>query len=673
MSDNNKLSNLFADFDNLPKNEWEEIVNRDLNGKDYKKILKWKSTEGFEIEPFFVRDDIENLPYQKTAPGFSPFTRGGSAEPGWSVCERLFEHEPERANRQIKKYIEQEANSVFLRTEAYPDAGMLGGDLKGLQVQSQSDFDKLFQDIDLTTLVPLFDSGVSSPAILAMFLNHLEKSEFDQGSCKAHFYYDPFTWLAKHGSLPVEEPVIEQAISELAGYSNYKTLSANGLFYHSAGATIVQEIGILLATGSEFLQRAAENGVPVSDAADSFHVQISAGSLLFPEIAKLRALRTLWNKVVTAYDSNHKDSPLLIHSETSPRNKSVLDPYNNMLRVTTEALSAVVGGADFITVHPFDAEFREPNEFSKRISRNVHHILRHEAHLSKVTDPGAGSYYLEKLTDKIAEQSWEFFQMIENQGGIVKALEGRMIQDAIKASHDQKQEAFDKQKKSMIGVNKHPNPDEELPKTFYRSEFTDSLHQTDFEMSDDTENLIESLQSAFRNNAALGDIISKLLNPQKQWFQPVEPVRLSNRIEELRAAAKSFTSKEGRKPKAVLLLAGDKKMRKARASFSQNFLGCGGYEIEEFTADNDMTDRLNAIKKSGPDIVVLCSSDAGYDSLVKPFCDAFSEPAPILILAGYPDDKIDEYRSAGIDFFIHLKANLVETLQEIHKQLNIIR
>ena len=235
MSDNNKLSNLFADFDNLPKNEWEEIVSRDLNGKDYKKILKWKSTEGFEIEPFFVRDDIEDLPYQKTAPGFPPFTRGGSAEPGWSVCERLFEHEPERANRQIKKYIEQEANSVFLRTEAYPDAGMLGGDLKGLQVQSQSDFDKLFQDIDLTTLVPLFDSGVSSPAILAMFLNHLEKSEFDQGSCKAHFYYDPFTWLAKHGSLPVEEPVIEQAISELAGYSNYKTLSANGLFYHSAG------------------------------------------------------------------------------------------------------------------------------------------------------------------------------------------------------------------------------------------------------------------------------------------------------------------------------------------------------------------------------------------------------------------------------------------------------
>lgn len=672
MSEKNQLTNLFEDFENLSKTEWEEIIIKDLNGKEYKKILNWQSGEGFDILPFFVRDDIENNPFPSSEPGSPPFTRGRTSEPGWTVCERLYKHDPESGNRQIKKLIKQEAGSVLIKTEAYPDAGMLGGDLTGTQLQSQSDFDALFLDIDLKRLHPVFNSGVSTPAILAMYLNHLDKSDYDANSCKAHFCYDPFTWLAKHGSLPVEEQIINNTISELAGYRNYKTLSADGLFYHSSGATIVQEIGIILAIGSEFLQRATETGVAVPDAASSFHVRISAGSLLFPEIAKLRALRALWNKVVTAYDPDSNGSPLLIHSETSPRNKSALDPYNNMLRVTTEALSAVVGGADFITVNPFDAPFREPNDFSNRISRNVHHILRHEANLSKVTDPGAGSYYLENLTDKIAKQSWEFFQIIEKQGGIVKALEGRIVQDAIKDSHDKRQVSFDTQKKSMIGVNKYPRPDEELPKTFYRSEFTDSLHQTDFEMGDDTDNLIEALQSAFENDAALGDVISKLLNPQKQWFKPLEPARLSSTIEQLRAATKAFTKKEGRKPKAALLLAGDKKMRKARASFSQNFLGCGGYELEEFTVENDLNDTFNTILKNKPDIAVLCSSDAEYDSLVKPFCDAFSEAVPILILAGYPADKIEEYRSAGIHFFIHLKANLAETLQEIHKQLNII-
>ena len=673
MSEKNQLTNLFDDFDPLSKSDWEKIISRDLNGKEYKKILNWRSGEGFEILPFFVRNDIENNPFPKTVPGSAPFTRGRTTEPGWSICERLYEPDPEKGNRQIKKFIEQEADSVLIKTEAYPDAGMLGGDLTGIQLQSQSDFDALFRDVDLNGILPVFNSGVSTPAILAMYLNHLEENDYDMNSCKAHFYYDPFTWLAKHGSLPVEEHVIDKTISELCGYGNYKTLTGDGHFYHSSGATIVQEIGIVLAIGSEFLQRAAESGVPVSDAASSFHARISAGSLLFPEIAKLRALRTLWNKVVTAYDPDSNSSPLLIHSETSPRNKSALDPYNNMLRVTTEALSAVVGGADFITVDPFDAQFREPNDFSQRISRNVQHILKHEAHLSKVNDPGAGSYYLEKLTDKIAAESWDFFRMIEKEGGIVKALEGRMVQDAIKESHDSRQTAFDTQKKSMIGVNKHPRPDEELPKTFYRSEFTDSLHQTDFEMGEDTDHLIEALQSAFENNAALGDVISKLLNPQKQWFQPVEPARLSSTVEQLRAATKAFTKKEDRKPKAALLLAGDKKMRKARASFSQNFLGCGGYELEEFTVDGDFEDTVSTIRDYKPDIVVLCSSDAEYDSLVKPFCDAFREPPPILILAGYPADKIDEYRSAGISFFIHRKANLVGTLQQIHKQLNIIR
>jgi len=673
MSDKIKYPNLFAEFEELPKNKWEEMIRNDLRGKDYKNHIFWNSAEGFETDSFFVQNDLNDIMFHKTSPGVPPFTRGRTAKPGWIICEQLFERDPNEANSQIKNMIKAEAGSILIKTEASADDGMLGPDLTGTQIQSQSDFDTLFQMIDLNKLTPLFNSGMVTPAILAMYLNHLEKNQFDPNTCRALFFYDPFTWLAKHGSLPCKNQQIDQAIAELSGFNQYKTLSADGLFYHSAGASIIQEIGIVLAIGSEFLQRSAKNGRSVEDTAAAFHTRVSAGPLLFPEIAKLRALRTLWNNVVTAYDADSSESALHIHSMTSPWNKSFLDPYNNILRSATEALSAVIGGADFITIEPFDAQFRQPDNFSKRISRNVHHILKHEAHLSKVTDQAGGSYYVEKLTDKIAEKSWEFFQTIEKQGGIVKALEGRIIQSAITESREKKQKAFDTQQKSLIGVNKHPKHDEKLPATFFRSEFTDSLRKTDFELDDKVEKLIETLRLSFKNGASLGDVVSHFLKPQKQLFKPVEPVRLAKTIEEVRVAAEKFSEKENRKPKAALLLAGDKKMRKARASFSQNFLGCGGYELEEFTVDDNLEDTVNTILKNKPDIAVLCSSDAEYDSLVKPFCDAFSEPAPILVLAGYPADKIDEYRNAGIDFFIHRKANLVETLQQIHKQLNIIR
>ncbi|MGF1670094.1 MAG: methylmalonyl-CoA mutase family protein [Balneolaceae bacterium] len=662
---------LFDDFTPLSKKEWEEFVKKDLKGKDYKKLLTWESTEGFEILPYFTLDDSEHLSWQKSIPGEPPYTRGHTMKPGWVLCDPLFEHKTEIANKSIKNSIDNGAESVLFKLEAFADEGMLGGDLRGLQIQSQNDFDTLFRDIKMDSFIPLFQCGMATPAVLAMYLNYLEKNNFNADKCSAYFSYDPFTWLAKYGSLPGEDQLIDDNINQIIPFKKFKPLVADGLFYHSAGATIVQEFGIVLAIGSEFLSRGLKNNKSATDVADAFYARVSAGSLLFPEIAKLRALRTLWNKVVSAYDPEAEDSGLFIHSVTSNWNKSILDPHNNMIRATTEVLSAVIGGADMITAEPYDSHFRLPNEFAKRISRNIHHILKHEAHLAKVADPAAGSWYIEKLTDQIAEKAWDFFRLIENQGGIIKALEGRMIQSAIEASRKEKENAFETQKLTVTGANKYPNKDDELPAGIFRSEFTDSLKKKDENVEVDNAALIESLKKAFKDGASLGDVIPNMLNPQKRLFQPVEPVRLTLKTEALRAAVLKFRELNGRLPKAALLLAGDKKMRKLRALFVQNFLACGGYDIREYQAD-ELQKTIQELKSDKPDIIVLCSSDSEYETLVPPFCEAFSEMNTILVLAGYPEEKMDEYRKAGINYFIHRNSNLVNTLSNLHKNLKII-
>ena len=671
MNNIEKNSDLFSEFDELPKEEWELLITRELNLGDYKKRLAWKSKEGFEIDPFYVKDDIGHLPYPKYQPGKWPFTRGNSAEPRWLICEQIFEHKPVDINRQIRSALEKDADAVRVFIEAHADEGMLGGDLRGAQVQSQNDFNLLFEGVEPGELTPVFDTGIATPVYLAMYLNYLDQNKTDPDEASAYFSYDPFTWFAKHGREPVDDSTLKRIIAELTSYSKIRNLNANGLFYQTAGATIVQEIGIVLAIGSEFLCRAVNSGISAEKVVSSFYATVSSDSQLFPGIAKLRALRTLWPKVVKAYEPDASENARLpIHSVTSSWNKSALDAHNNMLRLTTETLAAALGGAELITTLPFDSHFRTPNDFSLRISRNVQHILKHESYLTKVADPAAGSYYIEQLTDTLCRQGWDFFKMIEKQGGIVEAFKGRMLQQSIENAASEKINAVRFQKKSLVGVNKYPGADEEVTESFYRDEFTDSLKKSEDDFKIPEENLIENIREAFSNGAKPGDLISSFLDPAKQTYPPVVPGRLARPFEELRADVKKYADKKGSVPKVALLLAGDKKMSRARSSFSQNFLGCAGYQIDEYLAYDNFENEAKNVKKDGAQVIVLCSSDSDYDELIGPFRNSFSDENTVLILAGYPEGKTEHYRKAGIDFFIHRKSDIVDTLSKINRKLD---
>jgi methylmalonyl-CoA mutase len=663
-------NNLFADFEPVSRAEWEEVIQRDLDGADYKEILYWDTREGFSSLPFYTREDLKNLTLPESLPGEYPYLRGTKQSNNWNIAEDVTASGIEEANGLAKQALKAGADTLYFFMQASPNEGMLGGDLFGLPLQNQKDMRILLDGIDFGKTSFYFDGGITTPLLPGIFINELERQNIETADRPDLFHYDPFTWGARHGRWPNRQQRTASIIEDLCQLP-FQTLGIDGTFYHHCGSSIIQELGTALAIGSEYLATATEKGVPVAKAAASIHMRLPVGSLYFPEIARFRAVRMLWSKMVSAYDSEAgKNAKLYLLAETSPWNKTVTDPYNNVLRSTTEAMSAVIGGADSVRIAPLDDRFRLPTDFSRRIARNIHHILQHESRFHKVTNPAAGSFYIEQLTDTVAAKSWEFFQFLEKQGGFIKAVEGGFLQNAIKSSGKEKQNAVRKREQIFVGCNHFPDQNEKIPEKPYKYRPVQSLHQTG--NSKLTNTTLAAIKKIFADGAYIGDSLNTVFNVQKQLYPPLEPVYAAQEFEELRTRTQKLHSKSGKLPVAVILSAGDKKMRIARASFARNFLGVTGYDIQETSANGSIDSTFGQITSLRPDIIVLCSSDKEYAQLLESFGQLpgkMKKADPILMLAGNPGSSEQYYRNAGIDYFIYSGIDMIEILNEIQEDL----
>ncbi len=329
-----------------------------------------------------------------------------------------------------------------------------------------------------------------------------------------------------------------------------------------AGGNAVQQLGYALAAGVERLATLAAKGT-VDDAARSIEFVFAVGSTYFLEIAKLRAARLIWAQAVAAFQPADLHCALArIHVRTTRLNKSVYDRYTNLLRVTTEALAAAVGGCDRLTVEPFG--------FDEHLAVNVGRILEHEAHVKAVADPAGGSYYIETLTDSLARAAWKIFQQVEAAGGYSQAVESGAIAHALAESRVKLEKAVASRHRTLVGVNNYP---------------------------DLREKTAEATAPAERGAA-------------------FPAFRLAEAFERIRRRTERHAAKTGRVPNVLLLKRGDLKMRMARANFSFNFFGCAGFDVtesEEFAG-------------SAADLIVLCSSDAEYLALAQEVCPAARVP-----------------------------------------------
>lgn len=640
-----KEEQLFHEFDRVNKSEWEEVVKRDLKGADYKKKLRWETLEGFSFEPYFTSDDIDNV-----RPPIND-------QCGWISCEPIYEESPEKIESRIKGSSGLE--SFLLKLTVTDDPGASARDLSGVKILNQEDFDRLANAAISSEKKLFFDAGMASPAIIAMAKNSpLQSEDF-------LVIYDPLSHIAEYGRYPAGKDQIMKIIRE-SMETNSHCLCADGSLYKHAGATIVEEVAVMLSLASEYIAMVPGNKKEM--AARSLFFRTSAGPLYFPEMAKIRAIRLLWKLLLEEY---HVDSEinLPVFVETSKTNKPLTDSYNNMVRVVSEGMSAVIGGADALLVHPYNEHYEEPSAFSRRIARNVQHILREEAHLGKVADPAAGSYYIEKMTDVVAEQSWNLFKEIELDGGFLKSAELGTIQEMVNSSSGNKKQAYATRRRILVGSNNYPNSGETLPDTAGRNLTATTLPSDEklIQRSNDIP-VIPTITEKFKHGAAIGQWTKLFYDPGRVLYKTLHQFNAGEELDFIRTKAQEL-QKNGEPIKVQLVQAGNETWRRARASFSANFLGCAGFNINDSGGFDTIEEALQNLETKDADIFVLCSSDDEAVSIAGPFAKALPKDK-VKVLAGNPGKNEETFKSEGFNFFIHLKANLPATLEAILDTLN---
>ena len=623
-----KKPKLFTDFPEVTTQQWENLINADLKGADYDKKLVWHTIEGINVKPYYRAEDLDNIAYLNTNPAQAPFVRGNKLDSNnWDIRQDVSVDDIAKANKIAVDAIKKGATAIGL---------------KATNVNTADDMAVLLYNIDLANVKIHFTSSKSYPQTLDCFLSYLKKNAIDASIVKGSVNFDPYSYLLTHGdfyttlenNMVEAEYLIKLCIRSLPGF---KVITVNGHYFHNAGASIVQELAFTLASANDYLYNLKSKGVTVDELAPLFQFSFAVGSNYFMEIAKVRAARLLWAKIVEQYKPESNDAmQVFINNTTSNWNKTVYDPYVNMLRAATEAMSAAIGGADSICVTPFDAPFKDEDDFSDRIARNQQIILKEEAYLDKIVDASAGSYYIENLTDSIANYSWQLFKKVEDLGGFSKAVIAGFVQDEVIKTAQQRDMDIANRKLTILGTNQYPNLLENM---------LDKIQNDDYEYED---------------------------KPSK--YKKLTAYRGSEAFEDLRLATEIFVEEGNKKPAVFMFTYGSLAMRKARATFATNFFGCAGYDIIDNAGFKTIEEGIKAALDSNAEIVVICSSDEEYVEIVpviaKGLKDANNELT--LTVAGYPKEHIEAFKADGIDDFIHVKTNLITSLNEYHKVLGII-
>ena len=416
------------------------------------------------------------------------------------------------------------------------------------------------------------------------------------------------------------------------GLPNYRVLAVNAFLFNNAGAYISQELGYALAWGNELMAKLTEAGFTADEVAKKIKFNFGISSNYFMEIAKFRAARWLWAEIVAAYKPACECAcKMVAHAQTSEWNMTVYDAHVNLLRSQTEAMSAALAGVDSITVRPFDKIYQTPDDFSERIARNQQLLLKEECHLDKVVDPSAGSYYVEVLTNSLADVAWKLFLEVEEKGGFSVAVNAGEIQNAVNASNVARKKAVATRREILLGSNQYPN-------------FT--------EVAADK---IQEKGSCCCGGGHCGEATIPALD-----FS-----RGASEFEALRMA----TEKSGKTPKVFMLTIGNLAMRLARSQFSANFFACAGYKIIDNLGFDTVEAGVEAAVKAGAEIVVLCSSDDEYAEFAPAAYKALAGRAEFVV-AGAPACA-DDLKAQGIDQFVNVKSNVLETLKAFNAKLGI--
>jgi len=700
--------NFFEEFEISNYEIWKIAAEKSLKGADFEKSLLTKTYEGITLKPIYTLEDYLSIQSKiEEFPGFENYERHSNIDGyigrTWYINQYINYPIPKFFNQALLHEIENGQDAINLNFdkaatlyEDFEAEDLSNIDLIAIDLE---DIEKALKDIDIKKFYVNLNNGIATFPAYIGFLAYCKKNNIEIKELKYSINFDYISDLIKEGNLKISLNSYNDLIYYLAKWHlsnnlNVKLIQIDTTVFHNAGSNIIQEIAAGLSIGVYLINQLLLRGLEVEQIAELFTFKTSVGVNYFAEIAKLRAIRILWSQILDEYKCK-KQSPLMIYAETSQRDFTYYDVNVNLLRSTTEVFSAIVGGANFITVRNYDELHSLPGEFSLRVARNTLNVLKYEAHLNDTIDPAGGSWYLENLTYKFAEKIWEEFTKIESNGGIIEVLKQGTLQNDINLIAEQRIKNAATRKDVIIGTNKYANLKDKQIVNKLDFNYNDikefiynKIKKLEQRNTEEIDKLLNSFENAFSNNdfsaidfginAILkGATLSELNNsiPKEIDEIVINPLLLkrpAEQYEKLREFSNNYQNLYNYLPTINFLCFGKLKEYKARLDFSTDFFNVGGF-------DNNIIENLNLIQinlseiKLKSNIVIICSTDENYQEIIPHIVPELKNRNLYVVLAGMPKDKSEEYKNLGVDLFIHIKANLVDCIKEVqnnYKDLN---
>lgn len=692
--------NLLKEFPPPSYEEWKQTVIDSLKGADFDRVMTTKTYEGINLKPIYRAEDANHLPHITAVPGQAPFIRGNDSEGylkyGWVVAQAQDEPSVTAANKVLLDELNRGLNSVYVRLNPASRAGKLPGSNEaasiGVPLSHLKDIDAMLSGVDLQAVPYVMMENNTALIQIALLNAYARTKSIPLRSLCGCVAFDPVSqsYLAMDAGKSVNTNM--DYLYQMARWADQKaprmrTILIDGAAYQNQGASASAELGYVLSSGVAIIDAMLDRGLSIEQIAARVVIRLGMGSNFFMEIAKIRTARMIWSELIKAYGGSTASGKVWIHAVTTDINKSEYDVWVNLLRTTTESFSAVIGGADSIETGCFDASVRQADTFSRRIARNQQLILAEEAHFQKVVDPAGGCWYIECLTSDLASLAWKSMQEIVADGGMVMAIAEGKVGSCLAESIRSRKNAVNTRRDIAVGVNMFANPGEKLlesktPDPQWLDEamqryaelklhkdagLDESLAMIKEDKGNDL--IVDMICDAFIHGADIEQICAALT------FQPVVYEKsLSSVISDIEALRKNVEAAKLSADKNIMLLnMGTLATYKARADFSLGFFQIAGFDVVYPQGFASVDEAVSAVFTTRPAAVCICSTDDEYVSIVPDLMAKLNAlpSCPITILAGYPTDMVEKYRDAGVQHFIHLKANACDTLYAIAKQMGV--
>ena len=617
--------NMLAEFPAISAKTWKEKIVADLKGADFDKKLVWRTSEGFNVQPYYRQEDLKGLKTTVSAPGQFPYVRGTKTNNEWAIRQNIC------ATKNARK---ANAKALDILNKGVTSLGFC----LNAEKLSYRYIKTLLEGIKLDAVALNFNvCACKAPELANILVRFVGRSGYDFKAVVGSINVDPIKNMLLKGKPLTKEQVAEKIVATVKAAKtlvNYRVVGVNSVALNNSGAYCAQELAYALAWGAEYMTMMTEAGLPNYLAARSIRFNMGIGGNYFMELAKFRAARLLWAKIVEAYKAPvftaalKEAAKMNVSAETSRFNMTIFDAYVNMLRTQTETMSAALAGVDEIVVTPFDATYEEPTEFAERIARNQQLLLKEESHFNKVVDPAAGSYYIENLTNSIAEEAWKQFLAIQEEGGMYELVATGKVQEAMAATLKTRLSDVAKRKEVILGSNQFPNFTEKAGKKI--------------------------------KEVACGCCCAKPENA----IATLPVARAAEEFEALRLE----TEAAKKQPVAFMLTIGNLAMRIARAQFSCNFFACAGYKVIDNNGFKSVAEGIKAARKAKADIIVLCASDDEYATYAPQAWLQLEDAKEVFVVAGAPACT-EDLQKLGIENFINVRVNVLETLKKFNAQL----